>query len=86
MLLRGLLAPGVRVVGECRVGVGDGGAREGALGVFLLEAVKRLLRELPGEAVVIGPCHRRARFSVCRRVFAARGALMPVSHSGTLIR
>jgi hypothetical protein len=26
-----------------------------ALGVFLLEAVVRLLRELPGEAVVTGP-------------------------------
>jgi hypothetical protein len=39
LLLRGLLAPGVRVVDECRVG--DGGAREGALGVFLLQAVMR---------------------------------------------
>ena len=39
LLLRGLLGPGVRVVDECRVG--DGGAREGALGVFLLQAVMR---------------------------------------------
>jgi hypothetical protein len=53
-----LLAPGVRVVDECRVGMGDGGAREGAPGVFLPDSVMRLLRELPGEAVVIGPCHR----------------------------
>jgi hypothetical protein len=55
LLLRGLLAPGVRNVDECRVALGDGGACEGALGVFLLEAVIRPLRELPGEAVVTGP-------------------------------
>ena len=67
MLLRGLLAAGVRDVDECRVGVGDGGACGGALGVFLLEAVVRLLRELPGEAVVTGPCHRPCRFSASRR-------------------
>lgn len=64
---------------------GDGGAREGALGVFLLEAVVRLLRELPGETVVIGPCRRPPGSRRAAGVFAARGALMPVPHSGTLM-
>jgi hypothetical protein len=67
LLLRGPLAPGARDIDECRVGLGDGDACEGALGVFLPEAVVRLLRELLGGAGVIGPCHRPCRFSVSRR-------------------
>ena len=41
--------------------------RIGESRIFLLEAVMCLLRDLPGEVVVIGPCHRPPGFWACRR-------------------